>query len=144
MSAVYVDAAESFKDVINGLTLSMTFAATREYVPTRDVCDVKGLTVIVVPATAEGGAAARARAEWDVAVDVGIQKKVSEDSGAEVDALAAFSQEIADAMAINPLPIGASFQGVKWLAIYVPEHLRESRVFTSVMRFEYKLWKARG
>lgn len=142
MSAVFVDVAESFKDAINALTLSMAFEATREYVPTRDVQDVAELAVMVVPAEAEGEAAARGRVGWDVAVDVGIQKKVSADYGAEVDALAAFAQEIADAQALQSLAIGARFQGVKFLAIYVPEHLRQSRVFTSVLRFEYKLWKA--
>jgi hypothetical protein len=118
----------------------------RKVLPAWELKDLTELKVTVVPKGIEISGSTRSASQYDIAVDIGIQKKLSTNNtgmDAEVEALGTLVDELADYLRRRPLS-AASFTA--WVSIandpvYVPEHLTEQRVFTSVLTVTYRAMK---
>jgi hypothetical protein len=127
-------------------TFSQEFTAIRKTIPAYEPVELEELKVTVVPKSLEITPATRAGSQYDIAVDIGIQKKLaSPDSvDAEAETLSDLVDEIAEHLRQQPL---AAAPHANWVAtanepIYVPEHLAEKRIFTSVLTLTYRAMKA--
>lgn len=121
-------------------TFSQAFTAIRKAIPTHTLKELADLKVIVVPKSVEIEKANRIQDMYTVAVDVGIEKKLSTDIEAEAAALSQLTGEIVEYITRRPL---ADMPGLKWHntqnpAIYDLEMLEEMRVFLSVVTVSYK------
>ena len=145
MSAI-LDVADA---VVNELNMaepdvfSVDFAAVRKVLPAYELAELAELKVTVVPKRVEISGSTRSVSQYDLAVDIGIQKKLGKDLDAEIVALSTLVDEIADYF--RGLPLGDA----PWAAwvhtandpVYAPEHLAEQRVFTSVLTVTYRAMK---
>ena len=126
-----------------GGTFSESFLAQRRVLPEFDLEDLAELKVSVVPKSVEITGSTRAASQYEVAVDVGVQKKLSKDLDAEVAALGTLVDEMADYLrrrTLDQAPF-AVWVGIRNEPVYVPEHLAERRVFTSVLTVTYRAMK---
>jgi len=124
-------------------TFSETFSAQRRVLPEFDLEDLAELKVSVVPKSVEITGSTRAASQYEVAVDVGVQKKLGKDLDAEVAALGTLVDEMADYLRRRTLQQApfAVWVGITNEPVYVPEHLAERRVFTSVLTVTYRAMK---
>jgi len=124
-------------------TFSETFTAERCVLPEFDLEDLGELKVTVVPKSVEITSSTRAASQYEIAVDVGVQKKLGKDLDAEVAALGTLVDEIADYLCRRTLSAAsfAAWVGITNEPVYAPEHLAEQRVFTSVLTVTYRAMK---
>jgi len=126
-------------------TFSETFTAERKVLPVHELKDLADLKVTVVPKAMEITGATRAASQYELTVDIGIQRKLasapaSGDPDVEVTALGTLVDQIAEYLRRRPL---AAAPWAAWVSIandpvYAPEHLLEQRVFTSVLTLTYR------
>jgi len=121
-------------------SFSQAFTAERVYQPTYDLKDMVDLHVTIVPKSRLMAIAGRNADRVDYAVDIGIQKKISNDG--DIDGMMALVAEIAGFLNRRPLSnlIGSP---VAWVAavnepVFVPEHIEQLRQFTSVLTITYR------
>ncbi len=124
-------------------TFGESFVAERQVLPDFSLADLAQLRVTVVPKRVEITGATRSTSQYEIAVDIGIQKKLGRDLDAEVPILATLADEIAEYLRRRPLAAAA---WAAWVSIvnepiYAPEHLAEQRVFTSVLTVTYRALK---
>ena len=122
-------------------TFAQAFTAVRAYVPANDVRDLKDLRVLVVPRSREDAVETRRLARVDVAVDVGVQRRVDPADNAAVDALSDLAEQVLRYLRGRRL---AAQEAARWVGaanepIFYPDHLLEQRVFTSVVRVTYRV-----
>jgi len=143
VSSDIADAVATELNAAPGGTFSQEFTAVRRVLPEFELADLAELKVSVVPKSVEMTRSTRAGAQYDIAVDIGVQKKLGKDFDTEVAALGTLVDEMADWLRgriLTQAPYGT------WLSIandpvYVPEHLAERRVFTSVLTVTYRAVK---
>ena len=143
VSSDIADAVATELNAASGGTFSQAFTAVRRVLPEFELADLAELKVSVVPKSVEMTRSTRAGAQYDIAVDIGVQKKLGKDLDTEVAALGTLVDEMADWLRgriLTQAPYGT------WLSIandpvYVPEHLAERRVFTSVLTVTYRAVK---
>ena len=144
--ALVIDIADAVTAEINaapGGTFSLALTAVRKVLPVYDLSDLDTLKVTVVPKAVEITAASRSSSQYDIAVDIGVQKKLGKDIDAEIVALVGLVDEIADylrqrALAAAPYAIWA---GIVNEPVYSAEHLADNRTFTSVLTVTYRAMK---
>lgn len=129
-------------------TFDPAFTAQRKVLPVHELKDLAELKVTVVPKAVQITGSTRSASQYDITVDIGIQRKLSPTPGSndmdtEVDTLGALVDQIADYLRQRPL---AALPGASWVSIanepvYAPEHLLEQRVFTSVLTVTYRALK---
>ena len=143
--ALVIDIADAVVAALNGS--QQVFTAERRVRPNFELADLADLRVTVVPKGFEASVASRSLSQYDVQVDVGIQKKLA--AGAEEDAevatMCGLVEEVADFLKGKPL------EGDGWRAswvrpavnepVYSIEHLAEKRVFTSVLTLTYRVMR---
>jgi len=139
--AAIIDIADAVVGELNGHTFSKPFKAVRHYRPVFELADMAALHVTVVPRGVEMQAASRVQVQHDFAVDIGVQKKLETASNAEIDALMALVEEIADFFRLRRLQ---SVPGAVWARtenqpVYAPEHLEQLRQFTSVLTLTFRV-----
>ena len=122
-------------------TFSKSFDAVRKILPRYELSEMTELRVTVVPKAVETTVSSRATSLNDYQVDIGIQEKISKNLDADVVALCTLVQEISDYLTRRSL---AAEPTAAWLSstndpIYVPEHLAENRLFTSVITLTYRM-----
>ena len=105
--------------------------------------DLAALQVTVVPKAVEITGSTRSASQYEIAVDIGIQKKCGKDLDTEVAALAALVDRIADYLRRRPLTAAphAAWVGIANDPVYAPDHLANHRVFTSVLTVTYRAMK---
>jgi hypothetical protein len=144
--ALVIDIADAVVAVLNGddADFSQDFEAQRRVRPSFELTDLTDLRVTVVPKGFEASIASRSLSQYDVQVDVGIQKKLAAgaDEEVEVATMCGLVEEVADFLKGKPL------EGDGWRAswvrpavnepVYSTEHLAEKRVFTSVLTLTYR------
>ncbi len=75
-----------------------------------------------------------------MSIDIGIQKKIGKDTDAEVLPLSGIVSEIVMFLNRRSFPaIKAQFSTIANEPVYVPEHLSEKRLFTSILTLTYKV-----
>lgn len=121
-------------------TFSKNFIAVRKVIPAYELSELSELKVTVVPKAVEITAAMRIGSQHDLAVDIGIQQKISKDVDGDVESLMTLVDEISSYLAGRKL---ASAAWAQWVSIkndppYVPEHLAEKRTFTGVLTVTYR------
>ena len=133
-----VQVAQAVADALNAHEFSVAFTAERMALPAFTLEEMQTLHVTVVPREIASSILDRARDEDEVKVDVAVQKKVASAAVEEVDPLLALVQEIADFL--NRTAMGdATWKKTENKPVYAPEHLREKRLFTSVLTLTYRL-----
>jgi hypothetical protein len=147
--ALVIDIADAVVALLNGdgADFSQDFEAQRRVRVSFELADLADLRVTVVPKSVETSTASRSLSQYDVQVDVGIQKKLAAgaDEDAEVATMCGLVEEVADFLK------GKRLEGTGWSAswarpatndpVYSTEHLAEKRVFTSVLTLTYRVMK---
>ena len=144
--SLVIDIADAVTGEINAAapgTFSEAFTAERHVLPEFALADLKDLKVTVVPKRVEITGSTRAASRYEIAVDIGVQKKCSKDLNGEVAILGTLVDEIADYLRRRPLSAApfAAWVGITNEPVYAPEHLAEQRVFTSVLTVIYLAMK---
>lgn len=137
--SVAVDIADAVTASLNAAAFSQPLTAERIFQPTYDLTDLSSMKVSVVPKAVTFAAASRDGQYVDVAVDVGIQRRVADD--AEMEAVIDLADEIIDHLMMRRL---ADYPDAAWLLIEhdpvaVPDHLEQHRVLTSIVTVTYRV-----
>lgn len=150
--AVIIEIADAMVAVLNAAVesqaLSQTFAATRYYVPRKDLKDFKAIHVSVVPVTIENELfilSRSVRRQYEYTVDVGIQRVVisgkatNQEFNAEADPLMLLAEEISDLFNTPSLEGYEQAKATKITnqPIYDPRHIDEMRLLTTVVSVTY-------
>jgi len=140
------DIADAVAAELAAGTFSMAFTPQRRVLPEFELADLTELKVTVVPKSVETDAASRTASQYDVRVDIGIQRKLDA-SGADLDNQVAELLGLVDEIAEHLR--GRLLNGAPWARwthtandpVYAPDHLAERRVFTSVLTVTYRAMK---
>ena len=140
---VAIDIADAVVAELTGGEFSQAFTPERRVLPVFELADLAALRVTVVPKAVEITGSTRAIGQYDIQVDVGVQKKLGADLDAETAELCCLVDEIADYLRQRPL---AAAPYANWVRtandpVYAPEHLFEKRTFTSVLTLTYRAMK---
>lgn len=120
--------------------------AQRRVLPEFELAELAEMKVCVVPKSLRITGATRAASQYEIAIDIGVQMKLTPgdtDVDAQVATLGIMVDEIVDHLRQRPL---AGTPYATWVSIenepvYAPEHLAEQRVFTSVLTVTYRAVK---
>lgn len=139
--SVRTQIAEAVKEELNDHTFSQPFTATRQRMPIFDLADMATLRVTVVPKAVEVSPANRLEVQHDVSIDVAVQKKLGSLDNAEIDPLAELVEEIIEFFQMRRL---TEYQPAVWTdtkndRLYVPEHMEEKQLFTSVITLTFSV-----
>jgi hypothetical protein len=141
--ALIIDTADAVTAELNAApagTFDPTFTAVRRVLPEFELADLAELQVSVVPKAVEINGSTRGASQYDLQVDIGVQKKLGKDLDTEVATLCGLMDQIAAFLRKRPL---AAVPGAAWVQtgndpVYAPEHLAEQRVFTGVLTVTYR------
>ncbi len=138
--AVIIDIAD---EIVTKLNVPSTFTqeiiATRQLVPRFELEKLKDLTVTVVPKDLGAVMFDRINLQKECRIDVAIQKKLDSLEDSEINPLMDFVEEILNFFNTERV-FGSSFwTEIENEPIYSPEHMLESRVFTSVLTITFKI-----
>lgn|SRR5690554_4917345 len=141
--SLVINIADAVQAELAGGSFSQPFTPQREVLPVFDLADLADLRVTVVPKAVEISGSTRSVCQYDIQVDIGIQKKLGIDLDAEVKTLCGLVDEIAEFLRKRPL---AAAPYAAWIRtanepVYAPEHLLEQRTFTSVLTVTYRAMK---
>lgn len=144
--SLVIDIADAVTAELNAAppgTFTPSFTAVRRVLPEFDLADLADLKVSVVPKRVEITGSTRSASQYEIAVDIGVQKKLGKDLDSEVAALSTLVDQIADYLRRRPLGAApfASWVSIGNEPVYAPEHLAEQRVFTSVLTVSYRALK---
>jgi hypothetical protein len=131
--SLVINAADAVAAEINAAppdAFGHEFIATRRVLPVFELTDLTDLRVTVVPKGVEISGSTRSTSQYDISVDVGVQRKLTSDGGevdAQIESLGELVDRIADYLRRRPL---MSFPGLAWVStrnepVYAPEHLLE-------------------
>jgi len=138
--------AEAVKDELNagvaaGSFGTWQFAAARLNVPLFDLADLKSVHVSVVGRSFAESPISRSDTSTDLEIDVAVQKKVSSVEPAEIDPLADLVEAVIGFFRNRRLTgmTDAVWRSTRNDMMYIPEHLDEKRLFTSVITLSYRV-----
>jgi hypothetical protein len=147
------DVAQAVADALNDGAFAGEFTAARTALPVFDLRDLGTLTVSVVPRKQEISPLDRASDRHDVQVDVAVAKKVEATDNNTIDALLDLVQRIMDHLNRRNLEESATPSATRALGgqylwrrvqnapVYSPDHLREKRLFISVITLTYSVMR---
>lgn len=137
-----VEVADAVVSELNAGEFSQDFEAKRFYRPVFDAVQLKTLRVSVVPKRIEVSTQARNRNQYDVSIDVAVQKKLDSDTNEEIDPLMALVEEVGEFFRLRALTsIAAAWVKTENVPIYALEHLDQQRVFTSLLTITFRILK---
>lgn len=136
--------ADAVQSRLNDAPFSLPFSAERKYLPFYELPDMATLRVTVVPKGLVTTGLSRDTSQNEYAIDVAVQKKLNEETPAEIDPLVSLVEEIADRFQFKRL---GEYPTAAWcktenMPVYSLEHLEEMRQFTSVLTFTFKVFRA--
>lgn len=148
--SVLVDVADAVAAEINAATLSLDVDAVRGYETDAELEDLDELRLDVVPVRLAGDMHDRGSLFREVAVDVAIRKRfglsdqdnTGEISRESIDELVDLLEEIDDLLAgVTRLSTysGASWFGSEVRTPWMPDHLRQQRQYTGIVRVTYNV-----
>lgn len=132
-AVVYELASHAFSHEFNPVMLVL---------PAFEPSELEVLRVTVVPRTIEIDRVTRGSSRYTVGIDIGIQKRISGTPEDTVKSMGDLADEIADflkAADLSQFP-EAAWQSCSNDPLYVPEHLSQKRVFTSILSLKYILF----
>jgi hypothetical protein len=141
-----IDIADAVTAELNAAapgTFSQVLTAQRLVLPVFELSDLAALKVTVVPRSLQITGSTRAASQYEIGIDIGVQKRVGKTVDDDVEALSTLVDEIADYLRRRPL---SQTPYAVWVSIsnepvYAREHLAEQRVFTSVLTVTYRAIK---
>ncbi len=138
--ASILDIADAVAVELNNASFALPLTAERAYVPRFDLEEMGTLRVTVVPKGVDISVDSRSDHRHDYRVDVGVQRRFEEESPAELDPLMDLVEEMADHFrgAVLGTDPDAVCVAVDNRPIYAPEHMREGRLFTSVLTLTFR------
>ncbi|MBK9128183.1 MAG: hypothetical protein IPM13_10325 [Phycisphaerales bacterium] len=139
--ATLITLAEAIIARLQAGTFSLPFEVQRGYRPALELPDLAAVRVTVIPKSLAVSQAARSGNFYDCTIDIGVQRKVSPDIPAELDALMGLVEEIGDHLRGQSLP-GMPEAAWLWLEnepVFAPEHLEQQHLFTSVLSLTYRV-----
>mgnify|MGYP000070742956 CR=1 FL=1 len=139
--SVIIEVAEAVKTEIESQEYSQNVAVRRAYKPVYELADRETIQVTVIPAGVEISRVARGGDQYDVHIEVGIQKKFTNGDNDELDPLMTLVEEITDLFRRKRFfgsPVGVSM-GVDNPHVFAPEHIDKKRMFTSVLSLTFRL-----
>ena len=97
-----------------------------------------------MPRRHEGVVASRTQIENEIAIDIGVQKRLMKPAVTddEIDNLVTYAESIRDKVAFEDFTIGAnqaSFLSATSETLVAPDHLEEMRQFTHVLTVTYRV-----
>jgi hypothetical protein len=143
---IAIDIADAVTAEVNtaGL-LPSGITAKRRVLPEFELKDLAELKVTVVPRSLNITGSTRVSSQYEIAIDIGLQKKLTaaDTLDTEVAALGTLVDQITSHLQRRPL---AGFPWATWVSIandplYVPEHLAQQSVFTSILTVTYRAIK---
>ena len=136
-----IDMADAIAGELNGHTFSEPLVITRRVLPAFEIAELKALTVTVVPKSVAIANITRQSSSFEVAIDIGIQQKVSKNTDDDVQRLSGVVSEIVSFLNRRKLTAMASavFVSIANEPVYAPEHLSEKRLFTSILTITYRI-----
>ena len=141
--ALAMDIADAVVAELASGSFSQAIAPQRMVLPEFDLASLADLRVTVVPKAVEITGSTRSVSQYDVQIDIGVQKKLGKSVDADVPALCELVDEIAAFLKRRSL---AAAPYAAWVRsanepIYAADHLAEQRVFTSVLTVTYRAMK---
>jgi hypothetical protein len=133
--------------VLNGApagTFGLAFTAESADLPLHDLAELATLKVLVVPSGTDSEIETRSTSRHEITVDVAVQKHLAQADAAgekaEIRTLRNLVEAIGDFLERGRLgnPAFAAWLKTQNQPIYSPDHLREMRVFTSVLHVTYR------
>ena len=136
-----IQIADAVVTCLEGGAFSQSFTPVRRYRPVFKLEELATLRVSVVPKEFEDEQETRDSSREELVVDVGVQKKLADHTDvAEIDALMALVQEIIERLKAVPLEgVPAVRTKIANKPAFVPDHLDENHVFTSVVTVTYQM-----
>jgi len=144
--------AEAVKDSLNATTFGKAFSAARLFLPLFDFSVMDDLHVTVASKSIEAEILGRSSATSEKhLVDVAVQQRLAGDpakestNDSELDDLCELVEDIADHFRqAGTLPgfASATYAGHAIEPLYSPQHLKEQKMFTSVITFTYSVQRA--
>ena len=142
MSALRIQLAEAIVAELNAAALVPAFTARRRRIPIDDVKDLRDLQVSVLPATYTEAMMSRQADQREYGVDVAVQQHLDSPQ-ADADVLDELVEAILALFNRRRLSLADGFAalwtGAANAPIYIPQHLAEKRVYTSVIRLTWKV-----
>ena len=141
MSAI-TGIADAVAASLNGGSFNPAFTAERKHLPVFDLSQVgDALQVSVVPRSVAVSGGSRTANFFDIAVDIGVQKRIDTEDLAQADELLDLVEAIGDHLRLKRLE---TYPQAAWLAlehepVIAAEHLEKLRVFTSVLTVTYRV-----
>ena len=140
--SISIAIADAIAASLNAQGFTPPVAATRSHLPIFDlgqVGDALQVSVIARSVTVEG--ATRTSNFFDVATDIGVQRKVDPNDPSQIDALLDLVEQIGDHLRLKRLD---TFPDAQWLAsehdpVLAAEHLERLSVFTSVLTVTHRV-----
>ncbi len=134
------DVADAVVTALNAATLSQSVTSVRFYRPVFELAQLKTLRVSVVPKKIEISSFSRSANQYDVGIDIAVQKKLDTGDNAEIDPLMALVDEIGEFFRLKRLDsVAAIWIKTENAPVYALEHLEQQRVFTSVLTFTFRV-----
>jgi len=140
--SIVADIADAVVAALNGQAFTLAFTAERRLLPVFDLAEAGDeVRVTVVPRSVTVAGGTRTENVFDVAVDVGVQRRINVEDTAQGDALLDLVEQIGDALRLKRLP---GYPEAAWLSlehepVLAAEHLERLRVFTSVLTVTYRV-----
>jgi len=141
--ATILNIADAVVEELKREGFSLPFTAERAYLPRFDLPEMTSLRVTVVPRGLTISAGTRSRDQHEYRIDVGVQQKLEQEDSAELDPLMDLVEEIADhfrGLVLETEPEAACV-GVENGPVYAQEHMREGRLFTSILTLTFRTWR---
>ena len=142
-NSVTVQVADAMVAELNAGPFDPALGATRLYRPEFDLAQLKTTQVTLVPKKIEITNIARNANQYDVSIDVAVQKKVDLANQADLDGLMALVEQIGEFFRLRRLTLAGGGSAL-WAKtendpIFAPEHLETKQVFTSVLTLTFKV-----
>lgn len=124
--------------------VAATPSAERTWLPLYELAEMDSIRVTVVPRRHEGVVASRLQIDNEIAIDIGVQKRLVKEgvTNDEIDALVTYAESVRDKIAFVDFTIGAthaSFFSASSETLVALDHLEEMRQFTHVLTVTYRV-----
>ncbi len=138
--SLLLDIADAITAKLNADGFPEPFTAVRMYRPEFNLKDLADLHVTVVPRAEVVEGETRATDRFDYAIDVAVQKKLATNDAGEIDDLMGLAELIDDRFRHAVLATSPNAFWVKSeiRVPYVPEHIEQHQVFTSVLTLTFR------
>ena len=124
-------------------SFEIEFTAETKLIPAYELSELQTLKITVVPKTVSIAASTRSQSQYDISVDIGIQKRVGKNVEEDSLPLLKLADDISDYLRNQTLADApwAKFLSVTNDPIYDPGLLIEKRTFTGVLTLTYRAIK---